>query len=70
MKREPVSSSSTISEIGYDPRTRVLEVLFKNGRLYQYFEVPQQLVDQLRRAGSVGQFFNSQVRDKYRYARL
>lgn len=69
MKREPVGSS-TIAEVGYDADSRVLEVLFTNGRIYQYFEVPERVFDELLRAGSVGQFFNTDVRSAYRYARL
>ena len=36
--REPVSSSS-LAEIGYDGSTQTMEVCFKSGRIYQYFDV-------------------------------
>jgi hypothetical protein len=69
MKREPISSS-TIAELGYDETSQVLEIMFNNGRLYQYFEIPRAVFEEFRNSGSVGQYFNSQVRDRYRYARL
>lgn len=69
MKREAVEST-TIAEVGYDADTKTLEVLFVNGGLYQYFDVPGAVFEELRRAGSIGQFFNVNVRGTYRYARL
>ena len=34
--------SANISEIGYDPDTNKLHVVFNNGALYHYSEVPQE----------------------------
>jgi len=34
--------SSNIAEVGYDPATQTLEVIFKNGRIYEYAGVDQQ----------------------------
>jgi hypothetical protein len=59
--REPVSSS-VIESIGYDDKERVLEVKFRNGRVYQYFLVPRATFEKLMRAESVGSYFNLQVR--------
>lgn len=65
MDRQPVSSSN-LASVGYDPDSETLEVEFKNGLVYQYLNVPQIVVDQLLEAGSIGSFFNSQV--KYAFA--
>ena len=69
MKREPVSSS-TLAEIGYDGSTQTMEVCFKNGRIYQYFDVPQAIYDELRRAESPGGYLSSKVKGEFRYARV
>lgn len=69
MKRQRVASSS-IAEIGYAPRERVLEVLFRNGGLYRYFEVPPAVHRALLQADSIGRYMNRRVRDCYRYQRL
>ncbi|WP_315774309.1 MULTISPECIES: KTSC domain-containing protein [unclassified Bradyrhizobium] len=69
MKRDAVSSSN-IAEVGYDATSRTLEVLFKTGAVYQYFDVPEQIYDELMRSSSVGGFLNSSVKGQYRYARL
>ncbi len=69
MRRNPVSSSN-ISEIGYDEGRRILEVLFRTGSIYQYFDVPPHIYDELMRTSSVGQYLNANIKGRYRYARV
>lgn len=69
MTRDPVSSSN-LAEVGYDQPTQTLEVCFKSGRTYQYFGVPERVYEGLRSAGSPGGFLNSEVKGRYRYARV
>ena len=69
MQRQPVSSS-TIAEIGYDQPRRVLEVLFRSGALYQYFDVPPAEHAALMQAGSHGQYLNASIKGRFRYARV
>jgi hypothetical protein len=67
MHRVPVESSS-IDSIGYEKK--VLEVRFRNGGLYQYFDVPEQLLALLMQADSKGRFFNQHIRGAYPCSRL
>jgi len=69
MRRQAVISSN-ISEVGYDENSRTLEVLFTNGNLYQYFDVPPQIYAELMQAGSVGQYLNANIKGNFRYARV
>lgn len=69
MRRQPVTSSN-IAEIGYDEGQRVLEILFSNGSLYQYFDVPPQIFNELMQASSVGKYLNSNIKSHFRYARV
>lgn len=69
MKRQPVASSN-IAEVGYDERQRTLEVLFHNGTVYQYFEVPPQIYTELLQSSSVGKYLNANVKGHFRYARV
>jgi hypothetical protein len=46
-----------------------LEIEFKKGGTYQYFEVPESLFSQMQAAGSKGQFFAQNIKGIYRYAR-
>lgn len=69
MTRDPVSSSN-LAEVGYDPRTHTLEVLFRSGRTYQYFDVPERVFLTLKSAASPGACLNREVKGSYRYARV
>ena len=69
MTRDPVSSSN-LAEVGYDPPTQTLEVCFKSGRTYQYFDVPEGVYEGLKNAGSPGAYLNQEVKGKFRYARV
>ena len=69
MTRKPVSSSN-LADVGYDSATQTLEVGFKNGRIYQYFDVPERIYGDLMNAGSPGGYLSSEVKGKYRYARV
>ena len=63
MEREPATSSNVIS-LGYEAATETLEVEFKNG-VYQYYNVPQPIYDQLMAAESIGTFLNVYVKPVY-----
>jgi lysyl-tRNA synthetase class 2 len=62
--------STVIRNFRYDAPQGRLVVEFQSGRRYAYFNVPQQVYDDMRRARSRGSFFNAWVRDRYSYARL
>ncbi|MGY1849536.1 KTSC domain-containing protein [Blastococcus sp. SYSU DS1021] len=65
MDRTPVSSSN-IAAVGYDFVSLVLEVEFTNGRVYQYLDVPSGHYQAMTGAGSVGTYFNQNVKPYYR----
>lgn len=69
MKRERVDSSS-LASAGYDPRTHVLEVEFRNGGVYQYLEVPDEEYEEFRSAESKGRYLNSEIKPRHRSRRL
>ena len=69
MQRTAVKSSN-IASIGYDSDTQTLEIEFMNGSIYQYFDVPRSQYEALMGAGSLGEYFNSNIKGYYRYARL
>jgi hypothetical protein len=69
MKRTSVISSN-VAEVGYDPSTQTLEVQFKDGSIYQYFDVPQHVYEGLMSAASKGQYLNKEIKFNYRYAKL
>lgn len=64
MERTEVSSSN-IESIGYDESKEILEIEFKRGNIYQYKGVPDNIFQNLLRAGSHGKYFNVHIKDKY-----
>ncbi|OXS19624.1 KTSC domain-containing protein [Pseudomonas rhodesiae] len=69
MERSPVSSSN-VESVGYDEDSETLEVEFKNGTLYQYFDVPQSAFSGLVNADSVGSYLAENIKGVYRYSRV
>jgi hypothetical protein len=70
MERKAVESSN-LAEIGYDENDRILEVKFKKGVIYRYYEVPSTTYAEIVEAESVGRVFQELVKaGGYRYERL
>jgi KTSC domain len=63
-------TSSNIRSVGYDSKSETLEIEFNNGTVYQYYNVPSPVFDELMMAPSVGKFFNSQIKNSFPYARV
>lgn len=61
--------SSNIARYRYDQNAHVLSVEFKKGGTYNYYDVPQNIFDQMKAATSTGQFLAQNVKGVYRYAR-
>jgi len=68
MQREQVISSNVVS-VGYDTDTQTLEVEFKSG-VYQYYNVPQSIYDEMIKAESVGKYLNVYIKPEYPYAKV
>jgi len=62
MRREPVESDALLS-VGYDPDRRILEIEFNSGKIYRYFDVPEEIYAGLMTAASHGEFFSDHIRD-------
>jgi hypothetical protein len=69
-----IANSSNIERFRYDPDSLILEIEFKKGAVYQYFDVPisvnEAFESQVNSGGSAGQFFNSDIKGYYRYAKI
>jgi lysyl-tRNA synthetase class 2 len=63
------SSSNVIRSYEYDRPTQTLRVEFYNGSVYKYQEVPEKIYKELENTPSLGQYFNTQIREKYGYDR-
>lgn len=63
-------TSSNLASVGYDAATQTLEVQFLNGSIYQYFNVPRHIYEQLMREGSKGRFLNAYIKNAYPFSRV
>jgi lysyl-tRNA synthetase, class II len=63
------NQSTAIKEFDYDAAKQILRVVFGNGSVYKYAEVPEKIYQELKTTSSVGQYFNSQIRDKFGFDR-
>ena len=69
MEREMLSSSNVVS-IGYEPTTSTLEVEFKGGELYQYYNVPEPIYQQFMESDSKGKFLHAYIKPAYPCSRV
>jgi XTP/dITP diphosphohydrolase len=69
MQRLPVDSTDLVS-IGYDAKTRLLEIEFKEGRVYEYSDVPADVYERFTKTDSYGQYFYAFINGHYRYKRV
>ena len=63
-------NSNAIHAIGYDPKTRQLEVIFTGGGIYLFENVPHDVFLQFLRSPSKGGFFRRRVQGRFRQERL
>lgn len=69
MERTVVQSSNILS-IGYDERSRVLEIEFKKSGIYQYSDVPSSVYSVLMSAPSKGTYFDHNIKKVYAYQKV
>jgi len=67
----PITDSSQITEIAYDPSEQILVITFKKkGTKYAYTNVPAHIHDELIKAESKGKYFHQNIRGKFEYGRI
>lgn len=49
---------------------QILELEFRSGALYRYFQVPPAVFEALLAAESKGRYFNRYIRDRFPYQRV
>ena len=61
------NQSTVIKDFDYDADKQILRITFSNGNVYKYADVPEKIYKELKETSSVGQYFNSQIKDKFGY---
>jgi hypothetical protein len=62
--------SSNIASIGYDAESLTLEVEFKKGSVYQYYDAPSSIYDEFLASSSKGTYLYDSVKRQFRCAKL
>ena len=68
MNRTPVQSSNVVS-IGYDTKSKILEVEFKSG-VYRYLDVADTVYHSLMASNSKGQFIHKHIVNHYAFEKV
>jgi len=66
IRRLPVDSEAVLS-VGYDVQRRMLQIEYSGGNVYNYFDVPPYIYEDLMKATSIGTFCNQHIRNEYDY---
>ncbi len=59
-----------MASVGYAVDVRTLEIEFRSGTVYRYFEVPAEIYGGFLVAESKGVYFNHAVKGRFGYARI
>ncbi len=69
MEMVPVDSSH-IMAVGYDPDQARLEIEFKDGSAYEYYDVSQYIYDEFLLAESKGKYAHKNIYKVFRQQRI
>ncbi|HZP16431.1 MAG TPA: KTSC domain-containing protein [Terriglobales bacterium] len=69
MPRVPLSSR-TLASASYDPDRCQLELEFRSGKRYLYFQVPRHCYEEFLQAESKGGYFNRSIRNQFAFQDL
>ena len=69
MERVPVESKA-LASIGYDAEARVLELEFRQGKVYQYLDVPAELHEWLMRSRDKMALFRNKIDGRFELRRV
>jgi len=64
VERQPVKSR-ILRSVGYDESTKILEIEFQNGLVYQFTGVPLKVHTDLMHSGEIGKYFSEKIRPKF-----
>jgi hypothetical protein len=62
--------SSLLASVSYQAERSILDLEFRAGATYRYFDVPANIHNCLLTADSKGSCFNRLIRNRFRYQRL
>lgn len=70
MQTASFDTSTNLTAMEYDDLTNTLRLGFRAGGTYEYYGVPQRVVDELQHAASAGTYFHQFIREKFQYKKV
>ncbi len=64
MERKSVKSV-ILRSVGYDDSTKILEIEFHTGLVYQYSGVPAKVYADLMHSSGIGKYFSEKIRPRF-----
>jgi len=65
LERQPVKSR-ILRSVGYDENSKILEIEFHSGLVYEYLGVTSKVYKDLMRSDAIGKYFTEKVRTQFR----
>lgn len=62
--------SSVVRYFCYDAERRRLQIQYVSGNVYEYFDVPERVYEEMKNSGSKGAFLNKEIKGKYEFSRV
>lgn len=62
--------STEIALVGYEDKSSTLEITFRRGGVYHYFDVTPEIYKNLVDSPSLGTYFSTEIKDKFRYQKI
>ncbi len=60
------TSSRNVRGFLYRQRERILEITIKDGSVYQYFNVPEKIVNELKNTDNPDSFYEYEIKTRFR----
>ena len=62
--------SSVVSSFHYDPASATLRIIFVSGMVYDYKNVPGEIYEAIKTAGSKGRYLNKYIKGHYTFKKI
>ena len=62
--------STVIDTYSYDSEKRILCIVFRTGKVYNYLEVPEEVYNAMKATKLKGIFFNQHIKDKFAFEKI
>ena len=63
-------SASNVASVGHDESSQLLEVEFLNGSIYEYYDVPVHVYEELIASSSVGGYLARRIKGVYSFSQV